>query len=221
MTRQEWKLTVAGIKTWSETECFDWIAAWMSQDIHGGTKSVATPHYSHFNTNSSALCTCNAMYVDYLTFFTLILLLTQPPCECTLTGRGSRVYPNNWGSQLYPNGWCSQVYPNSRGSRVYPKGWGSWVYPNGWGSRVRPGWERRCAWALPLPLGLCPCRSDFALAARASPLWFALCAHGLGFALTIIKWIHWLQLNKFIYFALQISMNSYILRIHICMNLYI
>jgi hypothetical protein len=34
--------------------------------------------------------------------------------------------------------------------------------PNGWGSRARPGWGRRCAQALPLWLGLCPCGLVFA-----------------------------------------------------------
>ncbi len=53
-------------------------------------------------------------------------------------------------------------------------------------------------------LELCPCGSRYALTARALPLRFALLAHGLGFALTTIKWIHLLQLNEFIYFALQI-----------------
>ncbi len=70
------------------------------------------------------------------------------------------------------------------------------MYPNGQGIWVRPGWSRRCAWALPSRLALCA-------VARASPSRFALLAHSLGFALTTIKWIHLLQLNEFIYFALQ------------------
>ncbi len=128
-----------------------------------------------------------ATYVNYLTFLTLIRLLTQPPCKCTLTGRGSQVCPNNQGSR---------VYPNSQGTWVYPKGRGSRVYRNGQGSRARPGWGRRCA--------------------RASPSRFALHAHGLGFALTTIKWIYLLQFNEFINFALQkiyectCSTNSYL-----------
>jgi hypothetical protein len=42
------------------------------------------------------------MYVDYLTFLTLIQLLTQPPFERTLTGWGSRVYPKDQGRWVYP-----------------------------------------------------------------------------------------------------------------------
>jgi hypothetical protein len=30
--------------SYREPEYPEWITAWMSQDIHGGTKSVATPH---------------------------------------------------------------------------------------------------------------------------------------------------------------------------------
>ncbi len=56
------------------------------------------------------------------------------------------------------------------------------------------------AWGV---LRLRPHGSRYALAARASPSWFALLARGLGFALTTIIWIHLLQLNGFIYFALQ------------------
>ena len=64
----------------------------------------------------------------------LIPFLTQPPHERTLTGRGSRVYPNGRGSELTLTG---------RGSRVYPKGRGS---------RVPPGRGRRCARASPSQL---------------------------------------------------------------------
>jgi hypothetical protein len=37
----------------------------------------------------------------------LIPILTQPPHERTLTGRGSRVYPKGHGSRVYPNSWGS------------------------------------------------------------------------------------------------------------------
>jgi len=36
--------------------------------------------------------------------WTLILFLTHPPHERTLTSQGSRVYPKGWGSWVYPNG---------------------------------------------------------------------------------------------------------------------
>ncbi len=52
-------------------------------------------------------------------------------------------------------------------------------------------------------LGRCPRSLHYALAAQALPSRFALLAHGSGFSLTTIKWIHLLQLNEFIYFALQ------------------
>jgi len=94
-------------------------------------------------------------------------ILTQPPCERALTGRGSRVYPNDRGSRVYPNGRDSGAGPG-RGSRVYP---------NGRGSRARPGRGRGCA--------------------RASPSRFALRAHGSGFALTTIKWIHLFCTDEF------------------------
>jgi hypothetical protein len=126
-----------------------------------------------------------ATYVDYLTFLTLIRLLTQPHCERALTGGGSRVYPNDQGSPVYPNNWGSRVHPNNRGSQVYPNGWGSRVYPNGWGSQARPGWAGGV-------LGLCPRGLRYALAALALPLQCALGTHGLGFALTTT--------NKFIYY---------------------
>ncbi len=77
------------------------------------------------------------------------------------------------------------------------------MYPSGQGSWARPGWGRRCAQALPSRLALRTCGSRYALVAWASPLWFALLAHGSGCALTTIKWIYLLQLNEFIYFALQ------------------
>ena len=98
----------------------------------------------------------------------LILFVTNPTCKHTLTGWGSRVYPNDWGSRVYPNDQGSQVCPHNQGSRVHPRG--SQVYPNGWGSRARPGWGRRCVWALPSR--------------------FTLRAHGLGFTLTTITRIH-------------------------------
>ena len=50
----------------------------------------------------------------------LIPFLTQPPHECTLTGRGSPVYPKGRGSRVYPKGRGSRVYPKGRDSRVYP-----------------------------------------------------------------------------------------------------
>ncbi len=136
-------------------------------------------------------------------FLTLIRLLTRPPFECALTGPGSRVYPNNQGSRVYPNGQGSRVYPNGWGSRVYPKGRGNRVYTNGQGSRAWPGQGRRCARASPLWLALRARGSGYVLVAWASPSWFALHGHGSGFALTTIKWIHLLQLNELIYFALQ------------------
>ncbi len=120
---------------------------------------------------------CRLLNVSYLN------PITNPtPCKRALTGRGSRVYPNNRGSQAYPNNWSSCEYPNNWGSQVYPNGWGSRVYPNGWGSRARPGQGRRCAWV--------------------SPLQLTLCARGLGFALTICATpaCPWQQLNEFIYF---------------------
>jgi hypothetical protein len=57
-----------------------------------------------------------------LIFQMVIPFLTQPPHERTLTGRGSRVYPNGRGSERTLSG---------RSSRVYPKGWGSRVRPSG------------------------------------------------------------------------------------------
>ena len=86
-------------------------------------------------------------------------ILTQPPCKRTLTG---------WGSRVYPNG---------RGSRARP-GQGSRVFPTGWGSRARPGRGRGCARALPLRLALRSRGLGFALAVCAMRSQFALCAHG-------------------------------------------
>ncbi len=77
------------------------------------------------------------------------------------------------------------------------------MYPNGQGSWARPGRGRRCARAFPSRLALRARGLHYVLAARALPLWFMLLAHGLGFALTTIKGIHLIQLNEFIYFALQ------------------
>jgi hypothetical protein len=102
-----------------------------------------------------------------------------------------------------PNYRGSHVYPNYRGSRTQPQLSGllhatlaAACNPNGRGSRVRPGWGRRCAWALPLRhalracgLRLCPCGSRYALA-------------------------------DFILHC-KTYMNSFIKRIHICMNSYI
>ncbi len=65
-------------------------------------------------------------------------------------------------------------------------------------------------------LGLCPCGLRYTLVAWALPLQFMLCACGLDFALTTIKWIHVLQFKEFISFALQKiyefnnSTNSYL-----------
>ncbi len=69
-----------------------------------------------------------------------------------LTGRGSRVYPNDRGSRVYPNGRDSGARPG-RGSRVYPYGRGS---------RVRPGRGRGGARASPSRFALCT-RSRFGL----------------------------------------------------------
>jgi hypothetical protein len=91
------------------------------------------------------------------------------------------------------------MYPNSRGNWVYPYGLGSWVYPNGWGSQVYPnGWGSQvCTLTVGAAgrgrvgagsvLGLCPRGLRNTLTAWALPLRFALCIHGLGFALTTIK----------------------------------
>ena len=42
---------------------------------------------------------CNTMNLYNLIFQMVIPFLTQPPHERTLTGRGSRVYPNGRGSR--------------------------------------------------------------------------------------------------------------------------
>jgi hypothetical protein len=41
------------------------------------------------------------MLINHASLLTLIPFLIQPPCKRTLTGWGSRVYPNNWGSRVY------------------------------------------------------------------------------------------------------------------------
>ncbi len=122
---------------------------------------------------------------------TSIRLLTQPPCKCALTCRGSRVYPNDRGSRVYPNRWGSQVYPNSRGSRVYPNGWGSRVYPNGRGSWARSGRGRRCARASPSRLALRARSMGFALAVCAMRPRFGLRPDNIYMnSFITIKWIH-------------------------------
>jgi len=84
----------------------------------------------------------------------LIPFLTQPPHECTLTGWGSRVYPNGGGSRVRPG----------QGRRC------AWASP-------------LAARTARLQLRLCPCGSRCALAARASPSRLMLRARSLGFAL--------------------------------------
>ena len=69
------------------------------------------------------------LYYKFILYklYTLIPFLTHPPPhECTLTGQGSRVYPNNRGSQVYPNLLGSRVCPNNQGGRVYPNSRDSW-----------------------------------------------------------------------------------------------
>ncbi len=96
------------------------------------------------------------------------------------------------------------------------------MYPNGQGSWARPGRGRRCARASPSRLLLRAPGSRYVLASRlglrtclaawAYPLQFTLLAHGSGFPLTTIKWIHWLQLKEF--FFLQCKIYEFICKIY-------
>jgi hypothetical protein len=75
-----------------------------------------------------------------LIFQMVIPFLTQPPHERTLTGRGSRVYPNVGAA-----GFTLKV-----GAAECTLMSGQLGVPYRRGSRVRPGQGRRCARASPL-----------------------------------------------------------------------
>ncbi len=153
---------------------------------------------------------CTATYVDYLTFFTFIRLLTQPPLlNPTLTIGVAACNPNNRGSRVYPNYWDSRMQPSLLGLLHATLTIGAATCkPNGQGRRARPSQGRRCAWASPSRLGLYPCGLHYALMVWALP------------SQQLNEFIYYNYMNSFILHCKN-SMNSYIVWIHICMISYI
>jgi hypothetical protein len=93
----------------------------------------------------------------------LIPFLTQTPHERTLTGRGSRVYPNLGAAG------CTLKVGAAGCTLMSGQPGAAWS-----GQEVCSGFAL-AARALPSRLGLCPRGSGFALAARCMNLYYTIC----------------------------------------------